>query len=74
MVLNFCKKIILNYIPLNVVDKFFYYQLLLIAPLIKLYSKYTRASLPKLREHLKIVCPYISEGLEPGSFYFKIKA
>ena len=23
---------------------------------------------------LKIVCPYISEGLEPGSFYFKIKA
>ena len=23
---------------------------------------------------LKKVCPYISEGLEPGSFYFKIKS
>ena len=27
----------------------------------------------RMFDALKKVCPYISEGLEPGSFYFKIK-
>ena len=58
MNLNFCKKIILKYVPLKVVDKFFYYQLLLIAPFLKLYTKYTGASLPKSRELLKKVGIY----------------
>ena len=53
MDLNLCKKFILKYITLKVVDKFFYYQFLLIAPFLKLYTKYTGASLPKSREHLK---------------------
>ena len=58
MNLDLCKKIILKYIPLKVVDKFFYYQLLLIAPFLKLYTKYTGASLPKSRELLKKVGVY----------------
>ena len=58
MDLNLCKKIILKYIPLKVVDIFFYYQLLLIAPFLKLYTKYTGASLPKSRELLKKVGVY----------------
>ena len=53
MYLNLCKKIILKYIPLKVVDKFFYYQFLVIAPFLKLYTKYTGASLPKSRQLLK---------------------
>ena len=58
MVLTFCKKIILKYIPLKVVDKFFYYQFLFIAPFLKLYTKYTGGSLPKSRELLKKVGVY----------------
>ena len=58
MVLSLCKKIILKYIPLKVVDKFFYYQLLFIAPFLKLYTKYTGASLPKSRELFKKVGVY----------------
>ena len=55
---NLYKKIVLKYIPLKVVDKFFYYQLLLIGPFIKLYTKYTGASLPKSRELLKKIGVY----------------
>ena len=58
MVFNLFKKIILKYIPLKVVDKFFYYQLLLIAPFFKLFTKYTGAGLPKSRELLKKVGVY----------------
>ena len=58
MILSLFKKIILKYIPLKVVDKFFYYQLLIIAPFLKLYTKYTGASLPKSRELLKKVGVY----------------
>ena len=68
MDLNFCKKIILKYIPLKVVDNFFYYQLLLIAPFIKLYTKYTGASLPKSTQLLKKVGVFLLSNINKCIF------